>query len=324
MASPLSRPSICGLQAALSSCRISTTTTTTTKMTTTAKTRTSPWRTFSTTPSISQMAAVPPESPRFITIPEPPQSSEPKLPPIKGHLPVPRDMFPKREGNRKVRPGYIEAATQVSKAEQAGEAPKSAEEARHRVFAAARRSALASGVHGLYVRKTQRDQRVHARAERRRQANMAAATAPERLDDVLTRPTVQAATALETKVVADPDRFEKAEAARAQHEQRSAVKAEARRDALAQLYVAAQSFIIDEAELEARIEAIFTSDHHRIGGSNRGQSIWDLDAAPVSVADLQAAMSGQSTKAIDANTSSAVKTTKRQKSVAEELTGGKL
>jgi hypothetical protein len=42
------------------------------------------------------------------------------------------------------------------------------------------------------------------------------------------------------------------------------------------------------------------------------------------VADLQTAMSGQSTRAIDANTTSAVKTTKRQKSVAEELTGGKL
>ncbi|KAK3300547.1 uncharacterized protein B0H64DRAFT_428600 [Chaetomium fimeti] len=324
MASPLSRPSICGLQAALSTCRISTTTTKATT-TTTAKTRTSPWRAaFSTTPRISQIAAVPPESPRFITVPEPPQSSEPKLPPIKGHLPVPRDMFRSREGDRKVQRAYIKAATPVSKAERAGEAPRSAEEARHRVFAAARRSALATGVRGLYQRKTERDRRAHERAEARRQANLDAATAPEGLDDVLTRPTVLAATALVTKVEQDPERFARAEAARAQHEERLAVKAEARRDALAQLYVAAQGFIIDEAELEARIEAIFTADHHRIGGSNRGQSIWDLDAAPVSVADLQTAMSGQSTRAIDANTTSAVKTTKRQKSVAEELTGGKL
>ena len=233
-------------------------------------------------------------------------------------------MFPKREGNRKVKPGYIEAATAVSKSEQAGLPPKSAEEARHRVFAAARRRALASGVHGLYVRKAQREQRARARSDRRRAANLAAATAPERLDDVLTRPTVRAATALATKVEPDPERFAKAEAARAQHAQRLAVKAEARRDALAQLYVAAQRFIIDEVELEARIEAIFTADHHRIGGRDRGQSIWDLDAAPVSVADLQAAMSGTSSKAIEGNTSAAVKTTKRQKSVAEELTGGKL
>ncbi|EAQ93124.1 hypothetical protein CHGG_01359 [Chaetomium globosum CBS 148.51] len=324
MASPLSRPSICGLQAALSSCRISTTTTTTTK-TLTNTTRTSPWRRpFSSTPRPSQMGPVPPESPRFITIPEPPQSSEPKLPPIKGHLPIPRDMFPKREGDRKIKRGYLRAVTRVSKAERAGLAPKSDEEARHRVLAAARRSALASGVHGLYERKVERQKRATERSERRRQANLAAATAPERLDDVLTRPTVRAATALVTRVEADPERFEKAEAARAQHQERMAVKAEARRDALAQLYVAAQRFIIDEAELEARIEAIFTADHHRIGGRDRGQSIWDLDSAPVSVADLQAAMSGLSSKAIEGHTSNAVKTTKRQKSVAEELTGGKL
>ncbi|KAL2142712.1 hypothetical protein VTI28DRAFT_800 [Corynascus sepedonium] len=319
MVSPLARPSLCGLQAAFAACRISPSSSTTTK-----KTCTSTWRAFSTTPSVSQSLAVPPESPRFITVPEPPQAAEHKLPPIKGHLPVPRDMFPKREGNRKVRPGWVESATPISKAEAAGEPPKSEEEARHRVFAAARRAAFASGIRGLYVRKTQRQQRVQARAERRRKANLAAATAPERLDDVLTRPTVRAATALQTTVLPDPDRFAKAEAARAEHQQQTELKAEARRDALAQLYVAAQQFIIDEAELEARVEAIFTPDYHRVGGINRGQSIWDQDAAPVSVADLQAEMLGTSSKAIDANKPVAMKTTKRQKAVAEELTGGKL
>ncbi|KAL2180526.1 uncharacterized protein P884DRAFT_81051 [Thermothelomyces heterothallicus CBS 202.75] len=330
MTPKLARPSICGLQAALSACRISTTSTTTmtttatTTATVTTRTCTPAWRAFSTTPSISQSLAVPPESPKFITVPEPPQSAEHKLPPIRGHLPVPRDVFPKRDGNRKVKQEWIDAATPVSKAEAAGEPPKSEEEARRRVFAAARRKALASGITGLYVRKTQRQQRVQARAERRRKANLAAATAPERLDDVLTRPTVRASTALQTTVIPDPDRFAKAEAARERHRQETELKAEARRDALAQLYVAAQQFIIDEAELEARVEAIFTPDYHRVGGINRGQSIWDQDAAPVSVADLQAEMLGTSSKAIDANKPVAMKTTKRQKAVAEELTGGKL
>jgi hypothetical protein len=237
---------------------------------------------------------------------------------------VPRDQFPKREGNRKVKPAYIAAVTSVSKSELAGLAPKSEQEARHRVYAAARRAAFASGINGLYVRKSQREQRLHARSERRRAANQAAATAPERLDDVLTRPTVRAATALQTTVAPDPNRFAKAEAARAQHQQQTDLKAEARRDALAQLYVAAQRFIIDEAELEARVDAIFTADYHRVGGINRGQSIWDQDAAPVSVADMQAERTGSSTRAIDHNKPIVVKTTKRQKAVAEELTGGKL
>ncbi|KAK4152534.1 hypothetical protein C8A00DRAFT_16161 [Chaetomidium leptoderma] len=318
MAPPLSRPSICGLQAALSSCRISTTTTT--------KTSTSPWRAFSTTPSTSGRAglAVPPESPKYITIPEPPQASEPKLPKLKGHLPIPRDMFPKREGNRKVKPGYIAAATKVSKAELADQPPKSEEEARHRVMAAARRSAFASGIQGLYVRKTQRVQRTQARSERRRQANQAAATAPERLDDVLTRPTVRTSTALETSVAADPHRFAVAEASRARHAQQAALRAEARRDSIAQLYVAAQSFIIDEAALEARVNHIFTTEYHKLGSADRGQSIWDQERAPISVADLQAQMNGSSTKMTEHRRSPVLKTTQRQKSVAEELTGGKL
>jgi hypothetical protein len=233
-------------------------------------------------------------------------------------------MFPKREGNRKVRPGYVEAATPLSKAELAGLPPKSEEEARHRLMAAARRSAFASGIKGLYIRKTQREQRLRARSEARRQANIAAATAPERLDDVLTRSTVRAATALETTVAPDPNRFAAAEAARAQHLQQEEIKAEARRDALAQLYVAAQNFIIDEAELEKRVNAIFTADHHKYGSTDRGQSIWDSTSSPISVADMQAELTGSSNRLTERKRSPAHKTTMRQKAVAEELTGGKL
>ncbi|KAK3309915.1 uncharacterized protein B0T15DRAFT_17867 [Chaetomium strumarium] len=311
----LSRPSICGLQSALS-CRISTTTR--------AATSSSPWRVFSTTPVASQSFAVPPESPKFITMPEPPQSSEPKLPPIKGHLPVPRDIFPAREGKRKVKASYIESTIPLSKAELAGEPPKSEEEARRRLMAAARRSAFATGVRGLYMRKSLRVKRVTARAEAKRKANLAAATAPERLDDVLTRPTVRAATALDTTVKPDPDRFAAAEEARARVQQQEELKAEARRDALTQLYVAAQDFIVDEAELEARVNAIFTADHHKYGGHDRGQSIWDVHRAPISVAEMQAEMDGSTNNLRDFKRTPVTKTTLRQKAVAEELTGGKL
>ncbi|KAL2154674.1 hypothetical protein VTH82DRAFT_3350 [Thermothelomyces myriococcoides] len=328
MASQLARPSICGLQAALSACRISasatTTTTATTATTVTTRTCTSALRAFSTTSSVSQSQVVPPESPKFITVPEPPQSSEQKLPPIRGHLPVPRDLFPKRDGSRKVKQKWIDKAMPLSKAEAAKEPPKSEEEARHRIFAAARREALASGIRDLYLRKKLREKRVQTRAERRWRANLEAARAPERLDEVLTRPTVRESTALQTAVEPDPDRLVKAEAARERHRQLMEQKAEARRDALTQLYVAAQGFIIDEAELEARVNAIFTPDYHRFGSIDRGQSIWDKGEVPVSVAELQAEMLGTSVRTIDANKPVAMKTTKRQKAVAEELSGGKL
>ena len=319
---PLTRPSICGLQAAFSSCRISSTTTKT--IITSTITTSSPWRAFSTTPFAAGPVPVPPESPRFITVPEPPQSAEPKLAPIKGHLPVPRDIFPKREGKRKVTQSYIASATPVSKAELAGEPPKNEHDARRRRMAAARRSAFAAGIQGLYVRKKQRVQRAAARSEAHRKANLAAAMAPEGLDDVLTRPTVRSSTASTTTVAPDPARFEAADAARERHAALLARKSESRRDALAQMYVAAQGFIVDEAELEARVSALFKEDSHKYGGMDHGVSIWDQQRAPISVTKQRADLQGAALGLVDAARSSATKTTQRQKTVAEELTGGKL
>jgi hypothetical protein len=148
--------------------------------------------------------------------------------------------------------------------------------------------------------------------------------APEALDEVLTRSTVRTSTTTDVGVVPDPLRFEVAEKAAAQHARQLARKAEARRDALAQLYVAAQSFIVDEAELEERVNTIFVADHHQMGGMDRGMSIWDVQRAPVSVGDLRSDLMGTSTNLLDLKKRSAFKTTQRQKTVAEELTGGKL
>lgn len=315
------QPPIRGLQAAFSSCRISITRTSAPS----AIAASSSWRAafFSTTPSAAQPVPVPPESPKYITIPEPPQASEEKLPPVRGHLPVPRDVFPAREGNRKVKAGYVESIMPLSAAEKAGEPPKSEREERHRRMAAARRSALAAGLQGLYVRKTQREQRLARRAEANRRANLAAATAPERPEDVLTRPSVRLSTSDNVTVSPPENRFENAEKARRRHEQKLAREAEARGDALAQLYVAAQDFIVDEAELAQRVDEIFTPDYHR-GGWDRGESIWDVYRSPVSINDLRAEMAGQSHNMLTATKATTTKTAERQKQVAEELTGGKL
>ncbi|KAL1843491.1 hypothetical protein VTJ49DRAFT_1362 [Mycothermus thermophilus] len=318
MAPQLPRPSISSLQAALSACRISSPSTTTTTLRPGLPLR----RTFTTTPA-TRTVPLPPESPRFITVPDPPQSSEPKLPPIKGHLPVPRDIFPRREGDKKIQPEYIAAATKLSKAEAAGLPPRSERQALRRALAHARRAALAEGLKGLYARKTTRVARKKARAEKKRQENLAAATAPERLDDVLTRPSVRLATSGTTFVAPDPARFERAEAARKERERREAEKAEARRDALARLYVAASNFIVDEAELEKKIDEIFVERYYQLDTSIAGRSIWDM-CPPVSVSDLLSEHAGTTAKVADANRTKAAKTTLRQKEVAEELTGGKL
>ncbi len=328
MVPSLARPSICGLQTALAACRISATTatTTTTAATTPALASLPRRRAFTTTTPAAEGFTVPPESPRFISIPDPPQASETKLPPLKGHLPVPRNIFPSRDGRRKVRPGYVAAATKLSQAELAGKAPRSEQEARKRVMAAARREALGVGLQGLWHRKTVREARLKARSDAVKKAHRDAATAPEGLDDVLTRSTVRLAEKGATRVILDPERFEKALAARERHAEKAAVKAEARRDALTQLYVASQHFIVDEADLEARINKIFVADAFKGDIIKRGDSIWDTTGAPVSVHSLQQAMAGHGASAFGSQNTRTTrsKTGERQKEVAEELTGGKL
>ena len=264
---------------------------------------------------------MPPESPKYIIVPEPLQSSEVKLPPIRGHLPVPRTVFRRREGKTKVTPGYVEAATPQSAAELAGRPPKSAEDARHRLDAASRRAALAAGLQGLWSRKKKTDANRERAAKKRAADNLKAANAPERLDDVLTRSTVRADTAENFAVQLDPNRFVAANAARQRHQHIVRAKAEARADALAQLYVEAKNFIVDEAALEARVNALFSEAGRSMFGS---QNIWHTEGVPISVRQLQSKMAGDSDNFIDAHKTPQERTATRQKSVAEELTGGKL
>lgn len=329
----LPRPStLNGLSAALSSCRISAPATVISKKPTrpaiaslsTSSAARNPQQQQQQQQQQAAPIVFPPQSPRFITLPEPPQSSEIKLGPIKGHLPVPRDIFPKRDGDRKIQPEYIANATKLSKAELAGLPPKTEHEERRRRMAAARRKALEEGLRGLYERKQLREKRWAARSKRNYERNLAAAMAPERLDEVLTRSTVLEATALGGHLEEDPHRFARAKKAAKKHAAIMAKKAEARRDALAQLYVAAQNFIVDEKELEQRVEELFKPDTFRYGGSGNCESIWDTQKAPVSISELRADTFGTSANIIDAKKSNSVKTAARQKIVAEELTGGKL
>ncbi|KAK0730289.1 hypothetical protein B0H67DRAFT_561214 [Lasiosphaeris hirsuta] len=305
----LPRPSLNGVQAALS-LRITTSTLTTPTTASSIWRRPTPSAAFSTTPAPRDgPAAIPPI----------------KLPPMRGHLPVPRPIFPKREGKTKVKKDYISRTAPLSAAEQAGKQPRSDVDARHRLDAASRRHSLATGLQGLWERKRVKDQKVATRMAAHQAVNRAAAMAPEGLDDVLTRGTVRASTALGTAVIPDPARFETAEQSRKRHAEIAARKSEARRDALAQLYVAAGEFIVDEAELEAKVDKLFTESSHSYQDNvHGGQSIWDSKQKPITVAELKAEIDGMATSAISVMRTSATKATMRQRTLAEELTGGKM
>ena len=281
---------------------------------------------FSTTPTPNNPATIPPESPKFITVPEPPQSSETRLPPIRGHLPVPRQIFSKRDGARKVAPGYMERTAPRAQAEQLGEPPRNDLDAWRRRMAESRRRSLAAGLKGLYRRKERSESLGRARSTAKFEAHRRAAMAPEGLDDVLTRPSVPAAAALGAALQPDPERFAAAERSAERTAALRQGRSEARRDALAELYISARDFIVTEEELQEAVDKIFTDDYFRKLGSVAIDSanIWDARGSPITIAGMVSAVNRTQTSLLSASQAESTKTAKRQKVVAEELTGGKM
>lgn len=301
----------------------------------TAPTATTPrTRPFHTTPFLSNNSnnnndvPIPPESPKFFSLPDLPQSDETKPPPIKGRLPVPRQIFTKRaHGAHKISPDFVQDTAPYSRAETAGEPPKSEKDAWKRLMAESRRSALGEGVTSLWRRKLARDKRQKTKADAHRKRNRDAGFAPDRLDDVYTRGTVTQAT-LETKVVRDPDYAERQRESAARTAALQAARSEARKDAIQRLYVEASQFIVTEADLAARVDALFTDDHFvkagKSGGNMYAENWWGSLGTPTTVKQQVAELKGNTRGLTAAYRPKSDKTTKRQKIVAGELTGGAL
>ncbi len=185
-------------------------------------------------------------------------------------------------------------------------------------MAEARRKSLAEGIQGLWDRKEKHDREHRRHSMFKFQRNRKAGRKPEPLDEVLTRSTVLAATAGVTKVIPDPQRFRRAEQARQAHASKLSQKSEARQDALARLYMASADFIVDEAELDAKVRDIFDNPKYLHTALDKTDSQWGF-GAPISISQLRRMMEDTSLE----SKKSTLATT-RQKQLAEELMGGKM
>ncbi|KAF2968095.1 hypothetical protein GQX73_g5498 [Xylaria multiplex] len=287
-------------------------------------------RLFSSTSSaLSQQ--IPPESPLFINVPNPPQDqsieAKRELKRVKGFIPVPRRIFAHRDSHQKPTDSWLErAAPEPSNAKSQAE-PTSEIQAWRRKMAASRRENMRAGVRDLWTRKQRFDSKRLAVRTAKLAANKAAAMAPEREDERLTRGTINAET-LKTAVALDPLRMEHAIASAERTAAIAADKSEARRDAIQALYMNARSFIVSEAELEAAVNLEFADDHfNKMGASNVGfriSNIWDVKGQPPAVASMLKELERKSDSLVLDMTSEATRTLWRQKKVAEELTGGKM
>lgn len=288
-----------------------------------------PIRALTTSPSSRTTSqSPPPESPDYIPIPKPPQTEEVRLPFVKGTLPLPRRVHGRRDKGRKVRPEYLASTAPLPTSEHALQpAAAGSLQEWQRLMAASRRANLAAGLRGLWRRKQQHDQRVFARSDAKFRENAERALAPDREDDRLTRPTVLASTALTTAVAPDPQRFQRAAASRARTQRLAAQKREARRDALMELYINAASFIVDEDHLRAEVERKFSPEHWKRHGKklfSDDSNAWAVHGTPPNFALMMSEMMRSQNRTLDFTQKEHARTVRRQKKVAEELTGGKL
>lgn len=273
-------------------------------------------RTFTTTPTLSSIG---PENPRFIKVPSTPQpQANPKLD-IKGTLPPPRNLFPRRAGD-KTSPEYLAAVTPEPKHESE---PKNEFEAWKRRMAATRRTNLREGLVELHKRKKTQDAVVAARSKARHNAREARVHAPQREDERLTNPTITSANStLQTGHLPDPGRAARIAEMAARVQAIAAEKEQERRDALHTLYMHARTFITTEEQLDQRIEAIFTDEP--FGHNDKRDNIWEAIGKPKEVQEMLNDVNKTQKSAVKFHAGPAIVTGERMKRIAEELTGGKM
>lgn len=267
---------------------------------------------------------VPPESPSYIRLPNPPQYVDNVQSRVRGFLPVPREIFSTHDGHRKTQPKYLEqtAPEPVHRRKNFSREQKWRDD-----LARSRRQNLRSGLDTLWSRKTKTDRLRNTRAIARAESHQAAAKAPERDDDQMTRGTVLESL-MDTKVHSDPRRFERANLSRTNVQAAVNAKREARRDALMELYISASNFITSESDLKKTIEHTFSVDFFRKQGQATARygtgNAWGSYGKPPSVAAMLEATKGSSAKLVDVLESEYDRSVKRQKRIAEEFTGGKM
>lgn len=271
----------------------------------------------------AQGYSLPPESPDYIPVPTPPLSEEKKPTRVRGSLPVPRKVFPQPSDSRKLERSYFEETYPRSEKPRPAAVTEDPDhpQAWKRVMAESRRKNLRSGLKGLWRRKVKRDDREAALGANRLKAHVEVGLAAESTDDFLTRSTVLEET-LRTEIVADPQRFDKAEASKARTEQKMARDREERQQALMELYMNANKFIVDEAALNAEVEHVFSDDYWRDPSRNSAWHEWGNQTGIYGM--VGRAARDAPTNAVENYTADYARNMKRQKRTAEELTGGKM
>lgn len=283
-------------------------------------------RAFSSTPAARALG---PQSPNYIDVPKPLQPSYPHEPAVKGHLPVPRDIFKTRNTNPKHSAQFLDQSTPApKKAKLPGPYAKDADYQLYKQrLAERRRSNLRTGVEQLHDRKVATDTAFAQKLAASYADKRARAFAPPLETDLLTANSVQKgirdylASTLppSSKTAMIPKRRQ---AYQARMARQNAVRASRLHD----LYVNAREFMVEEAQLDEAIDKVFGTEEEPIGwgidgsvglrseGNKEGLSPWH-GPMPEGVGDMLQKLKGGEGVGL---------AKERIRKVAEELTGGKM
>ncbi|MCJ1413508.1 hypothetical protein MMC19_007614 [Ptychographa xylographoides] len=261
---------------------------------------------------------IPPESPKFIDVPQAPQEDACGKPYVKGVLPLPRQIF--RPGKpSKAADNYIAAVTPEPTTSKTYNSPaaKALADWKSRQ-AVVRRRNLREGLVELHQRKVRSDRQLAARSAYKQAEHKRRIREPEREDERLTNPSIiQALKPERVHSLPDPGREARVAQKKARFETKEAKKMEDRRIALHSLYMNARDFIVSEEALNAKVDEVFDDPWFK---NNPEHSIWDREGFPDTVVN----MLSDANKSRSGSAGYAQTTKDRLQRIAEEFTGGKM
>lgn len=294
------------------------------------------------------MNQIGPESPRYIPIPEPPQSSFNRPPTIKGSLPVPRNVFAKNAHGR--RPFDKLDETTRKPAQEKAVAEGSREEWKHKMSEMRRRN-LREGLSALQERQVRTNKLLSRRSLERQRERETLLAKPELESERLTTPSTNMdVPSLLHGGLSDPTRNARLEARRKRYNEVQETKRAQREEATHSLFMEARTFCTTPAQLDAEVEEAFgtdadpvifgkltvspyrlnTANHVSPSGepnqlANRGaMSVWAY-GKPERVQDMLNRANRQGARGALASSSGYSSINKeRVRRIAETLTGGKM
>lgn len=261
-------------------------------------------------------SAIPPESPRYIDIPTPPQEKAVHQPFVKGVLPKPRSIFSPR-GPNKTTEAYLRAVAPEPSPRtlSPSSTPVSELSAWKARQAASRRENLRSSLLELAARKSREDHYNATRSAIRTAETKALRDAPETDAERFTKATLlssQDTTGTGTFSAAYREDYRSRRLSK--YTKHLARAKERRRDNLHTLYMNAGDFITTEERMREEVDKAFDDKSQFNTEKAAGLNIWNL-GVPETVSQKYASRQNAEQKAV---------LRERMKRMAEALTGGKI